>query len=195
MPTCQNSLRVRGSGGRALAGAGLQPNCSTVSVAPTLRAARRAALSRLALLFLLASPLTLADTAAEKPSVDVRRVGTHIGCQCGCKDSVATCAMLECSFSKPAKEKIAKLQAAGWTDKAIISQFVAEFGQTVYLGDPSAYGWLIPYLLIAPGLALIYWFVRRYRKPRPIPEIGPAPDDSELAKYREQIEKDMAHLE
>jgi len=147
------------------------------------------------LLLLAASPIAIAQTVAEKPGVDVRRVAAHIGCQCGCKDTVATCAMLECSFSKPAKEKIAKLQAAGLTDKAIIDQFVAEYGPAVYRGDPSAYGWLVPYLLIAPGLALIYWFIRRYRKPHPIAEIGPVPDDSELAKYREQIEKDLAHLE
>lgn len=149
------------------------------------------------LLVLAAGFLTLAsaETAAEKPSVDVRRVAAHIGCQCGCKDTVATCAMLECSFSKPAKEKIARLQAAGWTDKAIIDQFIAENGASVYRGDPSAYGWLVPYLLIAPGLALIWWFVRRYRKPRPITEIGPAPDDTELEKYQDQIEKDLAHLE
>ena len=136
-----------------------------------------------------------ANTAAEKPSVDVRRVGAHIACQCGCKDSVATCAMLECSFSKPAKEKIAKLQAAGWTDKAIIDEFVAEYGPGVYLGYPSAMGWIVPYLLIIPGLAVIWLFVRRYRRPHPIPELGPAVDESELAKYREQIEKDLAHLE
>ena len=147
------------------------------------------------LILTLAAPLAFADTAAEKPSVDVRRVGAHIGCQCGCKDTVSTCAMLECSFSKPAKEKIAKLQAAGFTDKAIIDQFVAEFGPGVYRGNPSAFGWIVPYLLIAPGLALIWWFVRRYRKPRPLPEIGPVPDDTELDKYREQIEKDLAHLE
>lgn len=148
-----------------------------------------------ALLAALPLGLAFADTAAEKPSVDVRRVGAHIGCQCGCKDTVATCAMLECSFSKPAKEKIAKLQAAGWTDKAIIDQFIAEYGPSIYRGDPSAFGWLVPYLLIVPGLALIWWFVRRYRKPRPIPEIAPASDDPELAKYQEQIEKDLAHLE
>jgi len=147
------------------------------------------------LVLALAVAPAVAETAAEKPSVDVRRVGAHIGCQCGCTDTVATCAMLECSFSKPAKEKIAKLQAAGWTDKAIIDQFVADYGPKVYRGDPSAFGWLVPYLLIAPGLALIFWFVRRYRKPRPIPEIGPAPDDPDLAKYHEQIEKDLAHLE
>ncbi len=154
---------------------------------------RQAAL--LCVLVLAAAPIAFAETAAEKPSVDVRRVGAHIGCQCGCKDTVATCAMLECSFSKPAKEKIAKLQAAGWTDKAITDDFIAAYGAAIYRGDPSAYGWLIPYLLIAPGLALIWWFVRRYSKPRPIPEMGPPPDDSELAKYHEQIEKDMAHLE
>jgi len=138
--------------------------------------------------------LALAQTAAEKPSVDVRRVGAHIACQCGCKDTVATCAMLECSFSKPAKERIAKMQAAGMPDKAIIDQFVAEYGPSIYRGDPSAFGWLVPYLLIAPGLALIWWFVRRYRKPRPIPEM-PVSDDPELAKYNEQIEKDLAHLD
>jgi cytochrome c-type biogenesis protein CcmH/NrfF len=147
------------------------------------------------LVLALAVAPAVAETAAEKPSVDVRRVGAHIGCQCGCTDTVSTCAMLECSFSKPAKEKIAKLQAVGWTDKAITDQFVADYGPKVYRGDPSAFGWMVPYLLIAPGLALIFWFVRRYRKPRPIPEIEPAPDDPELAKYHEQIEKDMAHLE
>jgi cytochrome c-type biogenesis protein CcmH/NrfF len=141
-----------------------------------------------ALLLLAISPLAFAETAAEKPGVDVRRVGSHIGCQCGCNDTVATCAMLECSFSKPAKEKIAKLQAAGLTDKTIIDQFIAQFGPVVYRGNPSAYGWLIPYLAIAPGLALLLWFIRRYRK-------QPVPDDSDLARYHERIEKELAHLE
>ena len=53
----------------------------------------------------------LAQTASEKPSTDVRRVGAHLRCQCGCPDSVATCIMLECGFGKPAKLKIAQMQA------------------------------------------------------------------------------------
>lgn len=150
---------------------------------------------RSSFLILAVAVAAWADNAAEKPSVDVRRVGSHIACQCGCKDTVATCAMLECSFSKPAKEKIAKMQAVGMTDKQITDQFVAEFGPGVYRGDPSAFGWVVPYLLIAPGLGLIWWFVRRYRRPRPLLEIAPAPDDADLAKYNEQIEKDLAHLE
>jgi cytochrome c-type biogenesis protein CcmH/NrfF len=146
------------------------------------------------LVSLIAVTAAFGNTAAEKPSVDVRRVASHIACQCGCKDTVATCAMLECSFSKPAKERIAKMQAAGMSDKAIIDQFVAEFGPGIYRGDPSAFGWLVPYLLLLPGLALIFWFIRRYRRPRPIPEIAPA-EDAALAQYQEQIEKDLARLE
>jgi hypothetical protein len=148
--------------------------------------------SALALLFAAAA---FAQTAAEKPSVDVRRVGQHIGCQCGCKDTVATCAMLECSFSNPAKEKIAKLQAAGFNDKGIIEQFTAAYGPGIYRGDPSSFGWLVPYLLLAPGLAFILWFVRRYRKPHSVPVVETGPEDPDLAKYQKQIEDDMAHLE
>ena len=62
---------------------------------------------------LLVIGLATAQNSAQRQSVDVRRVGHHLACKCGCPDTVATCAMLECSFSKPAKERIAKMQAAG----------------------------------------------------------------------------------
>src|ERR1019366_8324094 len=71
----------------------------------------------LALMAVVLAVAALAQTAAEKPSVDVRRVGSRLACQCGCKDSVATCSMLECSFSKPAKERIAQMQAVGMSDE------------------------------------------------------------------------------
>ena len=80
----------------------------------------------------------LAQTASEKPSPDVRRVGMRLACQCGCKDSVATCSMLECGFSKPAKERIARMQAAGISDEQIIDAFVRDYGPGIYLAPPSA---------------------------------------------------------
>src|SRR6266700_175713 len=83
---------------------------------------------RTILLAALVAAAALAQTASEKPSVDVRRVGALISCQCGCKDSVATCSMLECGFSKPAKERIAQLQALGLSDDQIIDKFVKEYG-------------------------------------------------------------------
>ncbi len=137
-----------------------------------------------------------AQTAAEKPSNDVRRVGQRLQCQCGCKDSVATCSMLECSFSKPAKEKIAKMQAVSMSDDQIIQSFIQENGAGIYLAPPSAFGWIIPYASIGVGLLIIWAFLKKYRKPQPLAEVGPMElDDPALEKYKDQIEKDLAKLE
>ena len=137
-----------------------------------------------------------AQTAAEKPSNDVRRVGARLQCQCGCKDSVSTCSMLECSFSKPAKEKIAKMQAVGMADGQIIQSFIRENGAGIYLAPPSAFGWIIPYASLGAGLLVIWAFVKKYRKPKPLAEVGPLElDDPALEKYKDQIEKDLAKLE
>ena len=145
---------------------------------------------------LVVAVAAIAQTASEKPSNDVRRVGARLQCQCGCKDSVATCSMLECSFSKPAKEKIARMQAVGMTDDQIVQSFIRENGAGIYLAPPSAFGWIIPYASIGAGLLVIWAFLKKYRKPKPLVEVGPLElDDPELEKYKEQIEKDLAKLE
>jgi cytochrome c-type biogenesis protein CcmH/NrfF len=145
---------------------------------------------------LVVAALALAQTASEKPSMDVRRVGARLACQCGCKDSVATCSMLECSFSKPAKERIAKMQSVGMSDEQIIQAFVREYGPGIYLAPPNAWGWIVPYASVGAGLVVIGLFIRKYRKPKPLPEIGTLEiDDPELAKYKDQIEKDLANLD
>ncbi len=149
------------------------------------------------LLIVLVAIAALAQTASEKPSIDVRRVGARLACQCGCKDSVATCSMLECHFSKPAKERIAKMQADGMSDQAILEVFAKEFGRGVLLDVPSPFGWIVPYVSLTLGLVVIWMFIRKYyRKPKPLTEVGPVEiDDPALAKYRDQIEKDLAKLE
>jgi cytochrome c-type biogenesis protein CcmH len=147
------------------------------------------------LLFILAAA-ALAQTASEKPSLDVRRVGMRLQCQCGCKDSVASCSMLECGFSKPAKEKIARMLALGMTDQQIIDDFVRENGPGIYLSPPSAFGWIVPYASVGFGLVVIWLFMKKYRKPKPLADLGPIElDDPELARYKDQIDKDLANFE
>ena len=147
-------------------------------------------------LLVILAVTALAQTASEKPSLDVRRVGMRLQCQCGCKDSVATCSMLECGFSKPAKEKIARMLALGMSDQQIIDDFVREYGPGIYLSPPSAFGWIVPYASVGFGLVVICLFLKKYRKPRPLAEIGPIElDDPELARYKDQIEKDLANFE
>ena len=135
-------------------------------------------------------------TAAEKPSLDTRRVGMRLACQCGCKDSVASCSMLECGFSKPAKERIAKMQYLGMTDQQIIDAFVRDYGAGIYLSPPSAFGWIVPYASVGLGMVVIWLFIKKYRKPKPLAEVGTIEiDDPALEKYKDQIEKDLANME
>ena len=148
------------------------------------------------LLIALVAVAALAQTASEKPSVDVRRVGARLACQCGCKDSVATCSMLECSHSKPAKERIARMQGLGYSDKQIVDAFIRDNGPGIYLAEPNAWGWIVPYALVGVGLVVIWLFLKKYRKPKPIAEIGPMEvDDPALEKYKDQIERDLANME
>jgi cytochrome c-type biogenesis protein CcmH/NrfF len=147
-------------------------------------------------LALLLAAAALAQTASEKPSVDVRRVGARLKCQCGCPDSVATCSMLECHFSKPAKEKIAQMQAASVADADIVQSFVKEVGPDVYLAPPNAFGWIVPYAAVGLGILGIWQFIKRYRKPAVISHAGTMEmDDPALDKYKDQIDKDLANLE
>ena len=151
---------------------------------------------RSSILAILLAVAALAQTASEKPSVDVRRVGARLKCQCGCPDSVASCSMLECHFSKPAKEKIAKMQAAGQSDESIVQSFIKEVGEAIYLAPPNALGWIVPYASVGLGMIIIVGFIRKYRKPRPVTEVGPIElDDPALAKYKDQIDKDLANMD
>jgi cytochrome c-type biogenesis protein CcmH len=148
------------------------------------------------LLLAVLAVAALAQTASEKPNVDVRRVGSHLACTCGCKDTVASCSMLECHFSKPAKERIAQMQAAGYSDSQIIQAFVRDYGAAIYLSDPNAMGWIVPYVSVGVGLFFVWMFIRKYRKPKPIAELAPVDvNDPALLKYKDQIEKDLAGLE
>jgi len=108
-------------------------------------------------------------------------------CQCGCKDSVATCSMLECSFSKPAKLRIAQMQAVGMSDEQIIQAFVPRLRPGDLSGAaPTRGGGFVPYASVLFGLAMIWLFVKRYRKPKALAEIGP---DPALDKYKTRLKR------
>ena len=139
----------------------------------------------------------LAQTASEKPSVDVRRVGARLQCQCGCKDSVATCSMLECHFSKPAKERIAQMQSVGMSDEQIVQAFIRDYGMAVYLAHAQRLRLDRSVCVGRPragrDLAVPPQVLQAARSMTDLGEIEA--DDPELAKYKDQIEKDTANLD
>jgi cytochrome c-type biogenesis protein CcmH/NrfF len=121
---------------------------------------------------------------------DLRRVGARLACQCGCPDTVASCSMLGCGFSHPAKEKIAQMQAAGVPDADIVKDFVKTYGQAIYRSEPNTFGWLVPYLALALGAVAVVWFVRRARRPKPALVMDPR-----LARYNDEIDQQLQNLD
>ena len=152
---------------------------------------------RARLLVLLLAAASLAQTSSELISPDVRRVGSKLACLCGsCKNTVGDCPMLQCHYSSPAREKIAKLQDMGASDDNIVAGFVRDTGKQALSSPPTEgfnlLAWVTPFAAILAGLGGIFFYMRRYRpNQKPVTDIDPAV----LDLYRDRIEKDMAKLD
>lgn len=147
---------------------------------------------------MLIAALCLAQSASDNAAV--RRVGDRLGCLCGsCKNTVATCQMLGCHYSSPAKEKIAKMAAEGKSDQEIVDSFVKAEGLKALAVPPtegfSLLSWVMPFVVIGLGLVAIYAFVQSKRKVRPAAADAPQIDKALLDRYHDQIEKDLAKLD
>lgn len=167
-------------------------------------ACRRASARRVPLLvmLLLSSAAAIwAQTEAQIESDEVKRVGTHISCQCGSCNENINCMMSagQCHFCKPARTEIYKMQSQGMTDAQIIQSFIAQYGEKIFRHDPNSYFWLVPYISLAVGGIAILFVLRRVIGHHPLkPAIAggpPADDDPLLARYRDAIEKDTSKLD
>jgi cytochrome c-type biogenesis protein CcmH/NrfF len=159
---------------------------------------------KLSLLFLLvaASAATIwAQTEAQIESDEVKRVGTHISCQCGACNENINCMMSagQCHFCKPARTQIYKMQTQGMTDAQIIQAFIVEYGEKIFRHDPNSYFWLVPYISLGLGGVAIVFVLRRVIGHHPLKTAvaggPPVDDDPTLARYRDAIEKDISKLD
>jgi cytochrome c-type biogenesis protein CcmH len=153
---------------------------------------------RTSILAVLLAAISLAQSSSQFQTEAVQRVGSRLACLCGgCNNTVADCQMLECHYSKPARERIAALQAQGKSDAEIIDVFVKEQGLRA-LAAPPAEGfnllaWVMPFVAIAAGLAFVWMFIQRFRKPE---AAGRAMADAEtLSRYQSRIDKDLTQLD
>lgn len=141
----------------------------------------------------------LGQTESEIESDSVKRVGTHIACQCGACTENVNCNMSsgQCHFCKPARTKIYKMQRAGMSDDQVIAGFITEYGKSIFRADPNSFFWMVPYLSLFAGGAVLYLILKKMRGGKPLTPApaGPVIDDPVLAKYRDAIEKDTDKLD
>ena len=158
---------------------------------------RPSLLKRSLLIFALAAA-GIAQTSSQIESDEVKRVGIHLKCTCGCAENL-NCSMSsgQCHICKPARAKIFKMQQAGMSDDNIVASFV-QSGEFTLLNDPNSYFWVVPYFSLALGGVVVWVVLRRLRgnKLKPAVAGGPVIDhDPDFARYRDAIEKDTEKLD
>lgn len=154
---------------------------------------------RSSILLVAVAAVSLAQSSSGLVTPAVARVGSKLACLCGtCNNTVADCPMIECGYSKPAREKIAAMQAAGSSDAEIIASFVQEQG-TRALAVPPTQGfnllaWVMPFVALAAGLGVVWLFIKRFHPKHAIAS-APDVDPGVLERYHDRIEKDLAKLD
>jgi cytochrome c-type biogenesis protein CcmH len=139
----------------------------------------------------------LPQSSTKLVTPEIRRVGDKLACKCGaCNNTVATCSMLECHYSLPAREKIDEMQKAGASDQSIIDSFVKESGLGALATPPAEgfylLGWLMPFIAISLGLVSVAIWFKRFGKrstaaEAPLPEID--------RRYQDRMDKELQDLE
>jgi cytochrome c-type biogenesis protein CcmH/NrfF len=161
--------------------------------------------SLLILLVAASASAIWAQSESQIESDEVKRVGSHLTCQCGACSENLNCMMSagQCHFCKPARTKIFNMQNSGMSDSQIVAAFVTEYGDKIFRHDPNSYFWVVPYVSLGVGAIAIFFILRRIRSHQPLkPAVagGHSPhlagsDDPTLARYRDAIEKDTDRLD
>jgi cytochrome c-type biogenesis protein CcmH len=153
--------------------------------------------SRLLVALMLAG-VCLSQTASQLVTPEIKRVGDKLACKCGaCNNTVATCQMLECHYSLPARERIAEMQKAGTDDKTIIDGFVKESGLSALAAPPTSgfnlLAWVMPFVAISFGLVAIAIWFKRFAGRRQVAPAGPAPEID--PRIQQRMDRELEELE
>lgn len=150
------------------------------------------------LLLLVLAGICLPQTSTQLLTPDIRRVGDRLACKCkSCNNTVATCQMLECHYTLPAREKIAQMQKAGASDQTIVDAFVKEGGLAALAAPPtegfSLLGWIMPFIAIVFGIGVIGVWFARFARPR---AAGVAPEPPVIdRRMQERMDRELQDLE
>ena len=152
------------------------------------------------LLVILAAALCVGQSASEYESADVINVAKRLNCNCGCHLTMS-CVMPPtgvCPVCKQNKIRIASMLASGQSQQQIVDTFVKEQGAQVVVVEPGTFGFTGPYIALAIGLAGVLFAIKKLKGSKPAPAAasgdGPA-NEPDLARYQDQIEKDLEKLD
>ena len=159
-------------------------------------------LPKASIFVLLAAPSVFAEnvTTTDEMYLKVRAVGEKLKCQCAsqCSYTVAGCNMLHCGFRGKVNPEIKAGLEAGLPPEAIIENLIAKFGSALRTAPKAEgfglFGWAMPFVALLAGLIIAPVVVLRWRA-KHLTSVPAQTSGDVLAKYRDQIEKEVDELE
>jgi len=128
---------------------------------------------------------------ASDPSTRFNEIGHQLMCICGCGQILLECNHVGCPDSDGMRRELLAAVTRGDSDSLVQQSFVQKYGPTV-LAAPTTSGfdrtaWILPIFAFIFGVTAIILVVHAWTKrPSPKPAGGPALNDAELEKFREQ---------
>lgn len=147
-------------------------------------------------LVVLATALCIGQSANDYEDPSVIHVAGKLNCNCGCHLNMA-CIMPPsgvCPVCRENKIRIANMLKQGMSEQQILDQYVKEQGQQVLVVPPGIFGFTGPYIALGVGLVAVLFVIKKMKQTKAVPAVAPA-NDTELARYRDQIEKDLEKLD
>ena len=129
-------------------------------------------------------------------SARVNDLGHRMMCVCGCNQILLECNHVGCAYSDRMRAELVAAVDRGDNDDLTLQGFVQKYGTTV-MAAPTKTGfnrvaWVMPYLVLVLGLAMVTLIVRAWRsRPLVLPAGAVAAvHGAELEHFRDQARKD-----
>lgn len=126
----------------------------------------------------------------------VSDLGHRMMCVCGCNQILLECNHVGCNYSDRMRAELIAAVDRGDNDDLTLQWFVQKYGTTV-IAAPTTTGfnrvaWVVPYLALVLGLAMVIVIVRTWRSRPLLLPAGAVPPvhGTELGHFREQARKD-----
>jgi cytochrome c-type biogenesis protein CcmH/NrfF len=129
-------------------------------------------------------------------SARVNDLGHRMMCVCGCNQILLECNHVGCAYSERMRSELIAAVDRGDNDDLTLQGFVQKYGTTV-MAAPTKSGfnrvaWIMPYLVLVVGLAMVTLIVRIWRaRPLVLPDGSVAAvHGAELEYFRDQARKE-----
>jgi cytochrome c-type biogenesis protein CcmH len=139
---------------------------------------------------------TIALLGAGDPASRFDEIGHQLMCICGCNQILLECNHVGCPDSDGMRNELMAAVTRGDSDSLVEQAFVQKYGPTVLAAPPTTgavnrAAWIVPFLALFVGFAVVGLVVRGWRKGPPAPpSSGSRSSTAALEQFREQARKE-----